>query len=78
MPWPTAAKKGGKWYIRGSSKAADCLMARWHRTEARRGEMVAPREAEDNKKAATWGRGRKGGGGGGSDAVVEEWANTLN
>ncbi|CAM9337240.1 unnamed protein product, partial [Laminaria digitata] len=31
--WPTAAKKGGKWY-RGVVQAADCFMARWHRDEA--------------------------------------------
>ena len=31
--WPTAAKKGGKWY-RGVVEAVECLMARWHMYEA--------------------------------------------
>ena len=31
--WPTAAKKGGKWY-RGVVEAAECFMTRWHRDEA--------------------------------------------
>ena len=31
--WPTAAKKGGKWY-RGVVQVADCFVARWHRDEA--------------------------------------------
>ena len=31
--WPTADKKGGKWY-RGVVEAAECFMTRWHRDEA--------------------------------------------
>ena len=32
--WPTAAKKGGKWYW-GVVEAAECSMARWHRDRGR-------------------------------------------
>ena len=31
--WPTAAKKGGKWYQR-VVEAAGCFTTRWHRDEA--------------------------------------------
>ena len=33
MLWPTAAKKGGKWY-RGVVVAAEWVVTRWHRDEA--------------------------------------------
>ena len=56
--WPTAAKKGGKWY-RGVVVAAECLMARWHRDEA---ESSRLRHAADDAKSDDK---EKGGGQGG-------------
>ena len=68
--WPTAAKKGGKWY-RGVIEAAECFMTRWHRDEA--GSSWLRHAAEDAKSDD------KGRGGGGSrpDTFVDECSNEM-
>ena len=53
--WPTAAKKGGKWY-RGVVEAAQCFMTRWHRDEV---ESRWLRHAAEDAKSD--GEGRRGG-----------------
>ena len=66
---PTAAKKGGKWYrgVVGVVEAADCLMARWHRSEA---ESSWLRHAADDAN-----NDEKGRGGGGT--AVDECRNEM-
>ena len=54
MLWPTAAKKGGKWY-RGVVKAAECFMTRSHRDEA---DSSWPRHATEDAKSDHKGRAR--------------------
>ena len=53
MLWPTAAKKGGRWY-RGVVEAAKCFMTRWHRDEA---ESSYRRHAKGDAKSDDKGRG---------------------
>ena len=62
--WPTAAKKGGKWY-RGVVEAAECFMTRWHRDEA---ESSWLRHATEDAKSDDKGRG--GGGEGGAPVLI--------
>ena len=50
--WPTAAKKGGKWY-RGVVEAAECFMTRWHRDEVESGWL---RHATEDAKSDDKGR----------------------
>ena len=71
--WPTAAKKGGKWY-RGVIEAAECFMTRWHRDEA--GSSWLRHAAEDAKSDD---KGRGGGKRSGSriDTAVDECRNEM-
>ena len=55
MLWPTAAKKGGKWY-RGVVEAAECFMARWHKDDA---ESSWLRHATEDAKSDDKGRVRR-------------------
>ena len=64
MLWPTAAKKGGKWY-RGVVVAAEWVVTRWHRDEA---ETSWLRHATEYAKSDDKGRGR--GDGRGSRTVL--------
>ena len=61
--WPTAAKKGGKWYRR-VVEAAECFMKRWHRDEA---ESSWLRHATEDAKSDDKGRG---GGKGGAAVLI--------
>ena len=54
--WPTAVKKGGKWY-RGVAEAAECFMTGWHRDEA---ESSWLRHTTEDAKSDDKGRGRRG------------------
>ena len=58
--WPTAAKKGGKWY-RGVVEPADCFMARWHRDEAESSWLrhAAEDAKKDDKRKEGTGGGRQ-------------------
>ena len=69
--WPTAAKKGGKWY-RGVVEAAECFMTRWHRDEA---ESSWLRHAADDANSDD--KGRRRGGGNRTDAAVDEDRNEM-
>ena len=55
--WPTAAKKGGKWY-RGVVEAAECFMTRWHRDEAESSWLRHPTEDAKSDDKGTGGGGR--------------------
>ena len=71
--WPTAAKKGGKWY-RGVVEAAECFMTRWHRDEAESSWL-----RHTTQDAKNYDKGRRGGKGGGSrtDTAVDECRNDM-
>ena len=56
--WPTAAKKGGKWY-RGVVQAAEFSMTRWHGDEV---ESSWLRRATEDVKSDD--KGKRGGEGG--------------
>ena len=56
--WPTAAKKGGKWY-RGVVEAAECFMTRWHRDKV---ESSWLRHTTEDAKSDGNGRGAGKGG----------------
>ena len=62
--WPTAAKKGGKWY-RGVVEAAECFMTRWHRDEA---ESSWLRHTTEDAKSDD--KGRRGVQGGGAVLIL--------
>ena len=64
MLWPTAAKKGGKWY-RGVVEAAECFMTRWYRDEA---ESSWLRHATEDAKGGD--KGREGGNGGAATLIL--------
>ena len=71
--WPTAAKKGGKWY-RGVVEAAECFMTRWHRDEA---ESSWLRHATEDAKSDDKGRGARKGKGSRTDTAVDECRNEM-
>ena len=71
--WPTAAKKGGKWY-RGVVEAAECFMTRWHRDEAESSSLChATEDAESDDK----GRGARKARGSRTDTAVDECRNEM-
>ena len=73
MLWPTAAKKGGKWY-RGVVEAAECFMTRWYRDEAESNRRRCTTEdAKSDDKGRRWGKGR----GSRTDTAVEECRNEM-
>ena len=61
--WPTAAKKGGKWYL-GVVEAAEWFTTRWHRADA---ESSWLRHATEDAKSDDKGRG---GGKGGAAVLI--------
>ena len=65
--WPTAAKKGGKWY-RGVVEAAECFMTRWHRDETESSWLRHATEDKSDDK----GRRARGGRGSHTDNAVDE------
>ena len=69
--WPTAAKKGGKWY-RGVVEAAECFMTRWHRDEA---ESSWLRHATEDAKSDDKGRRERKGRSSRTDTAVDECRN---
>ena len=71
--WPTAAKKGGKWY-RGVVEAAECFMTRWHRDEA---ESSWLRHTTEDAKSGDKGRERGKGRGSRTDTAVDECRNEM-
>ena len=72
MLWPTAAKKGGKWYW-GVVEVSECLITRWQRDEA---ESSWLRHASEDTKSDDKGRrGRKGRSR--TDSAVDECRNEM-
>ena len=71
--WPTAAKKGGKWY-RGIVEAAECFMTRWHRDEA---ESSWLRHTTEDAKSDDKGRGEEEERGSRIDTAVDECRNEM-
>lgn len=68
--WPTAAKKGGKWYRR-VVEAAECFMARYHTDEV---ESTWFRHAAEMPRAMT----KRNGGDGGAAVLISLWTNAKN
>ena len=72
--WPTAAKKGGKWY-RGVVEEAECFMTRWHRDDAESSWLRhAIEDAKSDDKKRERGKGR---GGRTDDTAVDESRNEM-
>ena len=71
--WPTAAKKGWKWY-RGVVETAECFMTRWHRDEAVSSWL---RHATENAKSDDKGRRGRQGRGSRTDTAVDECRNEI-
>ena len=71
--WPTAAKKGGKWY-RGVVEAAECFMTRWHRDEA---ESSWLHHTTEHAKSDDKGRGGGKVRGSRIDTAVDECRNEM-
>ena len=69
--WPTAAKKGGKWY-RGVVEAAEIFVTRWHRDEA---ESSWLRHATEDAKSDDKGRRERKGRSSRTDTAVDECRN---
>ena len=73
MLWPTAAKKGGKWYL-GVVEAAEWFTTRWHRADA---ESSWLRHATEDAKSDDTGRGWREGRGSRTDTAVDECRNEM-
>ena len=67
--WPTAAKKGGKWY-REVVESLECFMTRWQKDEAESSWLQ--HETED-AKSDDQGRGRGEERGSRSDTAVDDY-----
>ena len=72
--WPTAAKKGRKWY-RGVVEAAESFVSRWHRDEAESSWLR--HTTEDGPRSDDKGRGRRKGRGCCIDTAVDECRNEM-
>ena len=69
MLWPTAAKKGGKWY-RGVVEAAECFMTKSHGYETHSSWL---HHTKEDAKSDDKGRGEGKGRGSRSDTAVDDY-----